>query len=398
MMTRTKIVLWVTLVSTVGLSNPRDGAAAELADRRKAFQEYLAKFENAKATVQLREVQRTPEGRIQEEVYKGEWRVKNGEHRVSYYTEKSVDGKKEVYDIRDVFIGRDVAVGWFHAGFPGEIHFGKTAGRGGIDLAAQTQNFAGLRLLPALLRHLNNPAARREVLPEGDEVVFVPTPHGDQFEIRLAKRHGFLPDRVRRPGIAKAEKKYADGWGLDIEYAPGPDGTLLPKRIVLDEPLAPGAAGKLLSEWTFTQSELNPAFSENEMKLFIPSTVMVKNEDTDELFRLDEDSQRAKGLRAQLPDSVKVTSQKKAVLELSKTAAGKAPYYPKGFFDVGPIAEEEEVAPPQPPRKRWWYWALGGTLVTLVLAAATWRVRRSRDHVAETPGKTPASVPGARAE
>jgi hypothetical protein len=385
MTTRTKIVLWVAAVSAVVLSNPSGGTAAELADRRKAFQEYLAKFDNAKATVQFREVQRIPEGRVQETVSKGEWRARNGEHRASYYVEKAIDGKKEVYDIRDALVGRDVAVVWFHAGFPGEVHFGKTAARGGTDLAVQTQHFVGaLRVTSGLRRWFDDPAARLEVLPGGDEVVSVPTPHGDQLEIHLAKRHGFLPVRVRRPGISKVDKRYLDGWGVEIEYAPGPDGTPLPQRIVRDEPLAPGHAGTVLWEWTFTPFELNPAPAEDEAKLFIPSTVTVKNEDTGETFRIDEDTPRARAFRDQLPATVKVVSQKRAVVELSKTAAGKAPYYPKGFFDVGPLDPEEEAAPPQPVRRHWWHWALGGACVTSLLAAGTWRLRARRTHVAET--------------
>lgn len=384
--TRATIILLVTLASAVGVLRPSEGTAAEIADRRKAYQEYLSKFDNAKATVQLKEVMRLPEGRVQETICKGEWKARNGEHRVSYYLEKTVDGKKEVYHIRDALIGRQLAVVWYHAGFPGEVLFGKKAAQGGGELTLEARNFAGALEIPTELRRwFDDPAARIESVPGGDEVILIPTPAGDQMQIYLSKRHGFLPERIRRPDVSKVVKTVFDGWGIDIEYAPGPDGTPLPKRIVRNDPLVPGEVGMLLWEWEFTGFELNPAYSEDETKLFIPSTVTVKNADTNEVFRLGEDSRKAKEFREQLPESVKVVSQSKAVIELSKTAAGKAPYYPKGFFNV--TLEEDEAAAinSEAGRKRWRYWAIGGLLGTVLLAATVWVVRRDRDKVPETP-------------
>jgi hypothetical protein len=392
--TRVTIVLLVSLASAVGFLRPPEGTAAEIADRQKAYREYLSKFDNAKATVQLKEVMRLPEGRVQETIYKGDWKARNGEHRVSYYLEKTVDGKKEVYQIRDALIGRELAVVWYHAGFPGEVHFGKKATRGGGELAFEARNFAGALEIPTGLRRwFDEPAARVEPVPGGDEVLVVPTPVGDPMEIYLSKRHGFLPERIRRPGVSKVVKKVLDGWGIDIEYAPGPDGTPLPKRIVRNEPLAPGEVGMLLWEWVFTGFELNPAYSEDETKLFIPNTANVKNADTNEVFRLDEDSKKAKEFRDQLPESVKVVSQSKAVVELAKTAAGKAPYYPKGFFNV--TLEEDETAAAassEAGRKRWRYWAIGGVLGTLLLAATVWVIRRDQGKATGAPAGSAAGA------
>jgi hypothetical protein len=360
-------------------------AADELQSYRDAYKTYLRQLENTRGVFRVKEIRILPTKQVKEVISRGEWKANKGAYRISYYLEETVDGNKETFDIRDAVVSEDKVVTWLHPGFPGEIQFGsRTKNQGGKKASYEAGRVGGALDLSAKLDHmLNEPATEVRHDQNGDVIVV----HGgggpdadrtgkgpglpntnERLEITLSREHGFLPVRLQRFGIPASDQRYEDGQYVDFQYERGPAGTLLPKKFTWNEKLKEGVPGTTLTEWEFTTIDLNPQGLEDETKLLLPVGTTAKNLDTDEVFTLGQGGKKDSAFREFLPGVVEVTSREKAVAMLATTAAGKAPYYPPGFFDVALRAQI------QPRSKVWWYWLL--VVGVALIPFAVWLLRR----------------------
>ena len=357
---------------------------------RSTFDDYLAKFQNMKASFQLTAVSRLGGGRIQEVDYRGDWKAHRGTHRLSFYAQAKVDGKEQWFDVKDVLIGDNSVLIWRHPGFPGNVQFGVATSREGNRLMQESQTIADPRhAFHRIHRILNHKSARLQKGTDGNLVVVLKTldvaktappgavrtqPNdGDRLEVLLSERFGFLPTKMRRLGISEdSNSGYQSGAGLRIDYTETTDGHVVPKRIVEDRKLSDGFTGDVVREWHFERCVLNPKYEDAETQLLLPKGATAVNVDLREQFKLGaDDKEKTAKLGALFPNQLRIVAPREAMRAIVKTAAGQSPDLPSVYQKLkrGPVS----LVPRRSEALRITFWH--GILLAVIAGLAYWRHR-----------------------
>jgi hypothetical protein len=399
-----RITMWVSVVVLQGFScnaesvvRPSDIATqpVSLDACRNTLENYIAQFQNRETGLTLTTVSRLPGGRVQEVEYRGTWKANQEFHRLSFYAQGRVEGRKQWYNIEDVLIGNDSVLVWRHPGFPGSIEVGAVAERAGSRLLRQSQTIADPRhAFLRIRRVLNHASAKLQVQQNGDAIVTLMTrdiaktaPPGrvkrqptidDHLEIVLSQQHGFLPTSMRRAGIAQdADNRYQSGAGYTIDYTTMANGERVPKRIVEDKRLNDEFTGDVYREWVFNGFAVSGSDADDSGVLLLPKGAVVVDVDCRERFTLGEGAQEETAeLQTLFSDRLRIVGPRKAMNAILGTAAGQSP-------DLPPIYESlKKTSAVIVPRKGGAVCFLLGHLLLIlaVFGLAYWQNCRSHAH------------------
>lgn len=357
---------------------------------RHRIQALLERLKQHTVDVECKIVRTHTGGHVEEVVMPLVWSGDGAAVRLSFYAGSRLDGDSAWGDAQDVLITDSLIVVWRHASFPGGLEFARLTGKPGRTLQARLQQDADWSgPFRSIERVMSIPGARIGAANDDTATIVINASDAeakrkpatskrsrnpaDRVEIVLSANADWLPTSMKRVGITDDDTnrtRFKEGTGYTIQYRRSADGIVLPQLIHEERSLRDGADGVRSRTWEL--KDFRPASARDKQVMVLPEGLSTVDADADSKFVLGTDKDRTQALVTAAAGYIRVARSADAVLAMSTTKAGEAPFFPPHLYD-----RARESIGSTPP------WGLAsGFLAACVLVPALgaglvlWRMKR----------------------